>query len=98
MLYDKRWDAQTKAPSLRGFIAWLEHQPSDEKYNVWNARRCALGQYYASIGRAPVTSIGEVARTFGVLENILSTVLSPWWPRSTFGATLTRARAAFADR
>ena len=94
MLYDnKRWDKQS-APSLEGFIDWLEKQPADQSYDWHNIHKCPVCQYlraakgwkyptdhysYPDLFRTS-TQYGEICATF------------PW----TFGAALEQARKAVA--
>ena len=83
MLYDPRWDQQTKAVpySLEDLIAWLEKQPAKKSYCWRDARTCLLGQYAAAIGqRLPLYSI-PIHLAGVVLQEPL-----------TFGAALDRAR------
>jgi hypothetical protein len=97
MLYDKRWDAKTKADplTLDALIAWLEPMSRRGTYDFTDhCGECLIGQYMAHLGipwsmgeyRNVVISIfgneGHV-EAYGVL------VEGPW----TFGDALKRARA-----
>jgi hypothetical protein len=101
MLYDKRWDQQTKADPflLESLIAWLEKQPVRKRYCYLDHGRCLLGQYFAAHGFNDVHVIGRyhphgahfIAREGthaypGEWDNLASA-----FPR-TFGGALKRAR------
>src|ERR1700704_1357829 len=59
MLYDKKWDSQTKPvePSLKGIIAWLETKDPKEEYNYCDSKNCAMSQYLKSIGQRDGRSV-----------------------------------------
>lgn len=95
MLFDPKWEVQTKIDPLtiEAVIAWLERQPADQVYCYMDRGRCLAAQYNASIGRhydgCALSLTGDT--TFDErLERIA--VMKPY----TFGAALTRARAAQA--
>jgi hypothetical protein len=92
MLYDPKWDQQTKAePSLAGFIAWLETQQPDGRYD-WACRgHCLCDQFFQATGADPGdwSLHKKVERATGVRLDGLA-IQHPW----TFGAALRRARAA----
>jgi hypothetical protein len=87
MLYDPKW---SKAPSLDGFIAWLETKNPNKRYD-WDNRagNCAVGQYLRYCGIAwdsrPPMMYMDLA-----CPGMTSFVLGN--PR-TFGAVLKRIRA-----
>ena len=89
MLYNPKWEADAKAPSLAGFIAWLERQNAATPYKYTPCSTCAIGQYLQSIG----TSYREQC---GADKDI--TYLCEWNYKitrpmpQTFGAALERAR------
>lgn len=72
MLYDPQWEVKTKRPSLAGFIAWLETKNPDENYDYGDTERCALGQYYRSLGREPETYPREVFPTYWDQSRLLN--------------------------
>src|SRR5262245_17833993 len=47
MLMDPRHD---RTPSLAGFALFVSEQPRDRAYDWPDCRRCAVGQYLASLG------------------------------------------------
>lgn len=59
MLYDPKWEQQTKADPLKieTLIAWLEKQPASLEYCYEDTAVCLLAQYFA------FTEGREVART-----------------------------------
>ncbi len=90
MLFDPKWEAKTKEPSLAGFIAWLETQDPVAEY-PWTScfGKCAVSEYFVHVS-------GSVDKHYDLWGTHLSTDLdmlahqSPW----TYGALLERARAA----
>ena len=97
MLYDPKWEQQTKADpfTLHSLIAWLEKQPANEAY-CYLSGHCLFDQYFEGIGM-PVDGVGGTYIRFksnprlkvplGILQNI------PMYTPHTFGAALERARA-----
>lgn len=106
MLYDKRWDAKTKADplSLESLIAWLEKQPATKRYHYADSSGCALHQYFTAQGFKAV-SVGPrffsyrrgtfFGRLFGLCDR---QELPPEFNSAvncmsqTFGTALDRAR------
>lgn len=66
MLYDKKWDSQTRPaePSLKGIIAWLETKDPKEEYN-YCASDCAMAQYLKAIGQY---ELGQNIGFFGICK------------------------------
>lgn len=90
MLYDPKWGTKVKTANqnLVGFIAWLEKQPPAGEYKYTLSDRCALAQYLKSQGEKHFSLLSfQVAEWTGD-ENIVRD------HPHTFGAALTRARAA----
>ena len=100
MLYDPKWEQQTKADplSLEGLIAWLEKQPAWAAYDGCDVGSCMLFQWLQSVD--PTVSIhsdpdeawtyqvhGRLHDFFGFMDIALA-------GDNTFGAALERARAA----
>lgn len=84
MLYDPKWEVKAK-PSLHGFIAWLEQQPSSRTYDYTEIGKCALAQYYATLGRVSDFHAAEVfADQFQQMDALASA--------NTFGVALKRVR------
>lgn len=85
MLYDPKWEKETKANplTLDGFIAWLEQQPTDGVYRFVNPTECVLAKYIGGFcgGDEQYAIIGH--RQYIIQDH----------PR-TFGGALERARAA----
>lgn len=97
MLYDPKWEKQTKADpySLGSLIAWLEKQPAGKRYDFHDCNGgCLIGMYYIANGvhnksrddYRPYTAV------FGGSHDLYGQVAAtlPY----TFGAALERARAA----
>lgn len=100
MLYDPKWDQQTKADpfTLISLIAWLEKQPSDETYCYTSIGHCLIAQYLNAHGIRtdnvnPSYYFDErngshpLPAAFNEIANGCST------GGDTFGAALTRARS-----
>lgn len=101
MLYDKRWEKpEIKADplSLESMIVWLEGMPADDPYDYDNCGgKCLYGLYMAAHGVAWEKSgacssfdSGKERADFCAYVYVSVAANSPW----TFGAALTRARAA----
>jgi hypothetical protein len=90
MLYDPKWETQTEAkPTLQGFVAWLERQKAEARYQYMPCSTCAIGQYLTSIG----TSYSEQCdgtRDYQYLCEWNHMITAPGV--QTFGAALERAR------
>lgn len=89
MLYDPKWEQQTKADpwSLNGLIAWLETMPPKTRYYFSDARTCLIAQYMRSQGQKKIAFYcHEIPEPFGEIAN-------PVDGNETFGAALERARA-----
>jgi hypothetical protein len=100
MLYDPKWEQQTKADplSLESLIAWLKRQPTGAQYCYLDNGRCLLGQYFQSVGfedpkigsetfdHGPWSGNRIMERLPEVFNEI--SIQEPW----TFGAALKRAR------
>lgn len=88
MLNNPNW--KSHGISLAGFVAWLEQQDPNRKYEYWSCQVCAIGQYAASIGKRYADVIEADKRAFLVTQdwNNKITYQQPW----TFGAALERAR------
>jgi len=91
-----------EAPSLRGFVAWLEAQPPGATYNYWNTSgQCCVGQYIAHLG---YDWSRDYAVTSVVLDSPLANLSLPPWDTETgnnertgtFGHVLEKARATQA--
>lgn len=56
MLYDPKWEHQTKAGplTLNALIAWLEKQPGDETYCYTSIGDCLLAKYFKHHGFSDV--------------------------------------------
>lgn len=106
MLYDKRWDkpkVTTKPFTLPDFIAWLETQPPNARYNFDNCRgQCLMGLYMTHHGREWGYSMGlshsnyweSCKQVFGNPCEVPVLCLEPY----TFGAALKRARKALCPQ
>lgn len=50
MFVEIKRQGKTLAPSLSGFISWLEQQDPAAKYWYWLSGVCPIGQYMESLG------------------------------------------------
>lgn len=101
MLYDPKWEQQTKADpfTLESLITWLEKQPAKEKYDYDNCSgECLFGLYMGTLGLS-WKEVGGSCVVYGkkdihgpfrqmVYKSVAMSF--PW----TFGGALKRARAA----
>lgn len=86
MLYDPKWETETKAkPSLAGLIAWLETKNPRARYQ-WH-RNCVIHQYLDAMG------FEYSSDSYFALEGEDAIALQR---PHTFGALAERARAALA--
>lgn len=85
MLYDPKWSK----PSLSGFIAWLEQQNPKARYDYRPAGNCAIGKYFKHLGTTYHKEVFEMIRE---LYDWNQHITHP--KPHTFGAALSRARAA----
>lgn len=100
MLYDPKWEQETKADpfTLENLVAWLETQDPTTEYEVLEPSICLMGQFASSQGshdpefvsmRLTDDLVGPFCRiAFGRLCG------GPY----TFGAALERARAELAKQ
>lgn len=99
MLYDPKWEVQTKADpfQLGTLIAWLEKQPANETYCYMSHGQCLLAQYFRAMG----FDVGRIGGFSVILDGekiFLPQDFSniPLFEPRTFGGALARARK-FAD-
>ena len=87
MLYDPKWEQQTKADlfKIETLIAWLEKQPAETVYCWHNSRTCLIAQYMHAHG---------VSQPPVALDGWMADVAYGYEPYQTFGEALDRARAA----
>lgn len=102
MLYDPKWEKQTEkkaAPLAIGtLIAWLERQDPQTTYCYVESGSCLLAQYFEGVGFGRVTVCRGGVWYGPKFEHQISPPdlfhdLAQARPH-TFGAALTRARAA----
>jgi len=96
MLYDPKWEQQTKADplSLESLIAWLEKQPADGEYDYTDPLNCLMCQYFSAQGLS-VRDAGprDVALTDGNVIYIPSTFYNVAnGDDRSMGGALARAR------
>lgn len=106
MLYDPKWEVQTKADplSLDSLIAWLEKQPAGKTYCYADSGHCLLSQYFSFAygARSSVSPSWFALKING--EWGPDQELPHKWDRiadgspRNFGAALDRARALRASR
>ena len=95
MLYDPKWDQQTRAAprSLESLIAWLEQKDPEAKYDYCKMQSCMVAQWLIDSGEERYQLLSrEVAQLFGGRGDYI-VHMEPW----TFGAALQRARAALTQ-
>lgn len=100
MLYDPKWEVKADPFSLESLIAWLEMQPGDKTYCYMDTGGCLLHQYLNAVG----VGVGSMGGTVYSLSSDPETDITLPMPLRrvarttphTFGAALTRARAAFS--
>lgn len=101
MLYDPKWEVETRAPaevwSLPRLVAWLEKQPADVEYCYTSSGHCLIAQYLSNCGwKQPLVGGWVVCDWQG---DQIDRALPPKFKRisqnepRTFGAALERARA-----
>ena len=85
--------------TLESLVAWAEKQPTHKRYDFW-CDRCYLGQYFEAhgyqidmIGCGTVTFAGHKTKNLPPFFNSIA-MSQP----HTFGAALTRARAALTSQ
>ena len=83
MLYDPKWEVKADPFSLADFIAWLETQPADERYDWHDVHGCACARY------AEVRT--GIASTWPSERNALEHIA---WPGGRYCDLLARAQAA----
>lgn len=103
MLYNKDWDKpEVKADpySLESLIAWLEKQPTEQKYCFMDNGGCLFFKYFSAMG-VPVYSVGgDYYRTESggdrhFFPDNFSRIAAG--EPHDIGAALSRARKALAD-
>ena len=98
MLYDPKWEQQTKADpySFASLVSWLETMPPSQSYHAGRPSHCLLGQFVAAMGERDESLIIERSYDLGTTEPFKRVALGKRMERYewTFGAALDRARAA----
>ncbi len=94
MLYDPRWEQQTKTPSLAGMIAWLETKNPNETYS-WSCKdgACLIEQYGLSLG-IEMSEMIDGGPGESIYDKLTTSECIALERPHTFGAALTRARGA----
>ena len=102
MLYDPKWEKQTKADplTLAGLIAWLETKPSEGTYDWWNVGGCLLCNYLRETFGVQMPS----SQAWSGHDSFGPNTLGPSWGYYevcqtkpwTYGAALERARKHIA--
>jgi hypothetical protein len=101
MLYDKRWDkseVKTDPLTLESLVAWLETMPARKCYDFMDCSgKCLYGQYMTAHGisweESGASSYGFAPKERDEFCSLVYEKVAGLWPY-TFGAALTRARAA----
>lgn len=84
---------EVKRPSLEGLVAWLEEQNPDTEYDWWSVSGCLACQYLKAVeGTCQKTCYADIFPSGQIYGEVCA--MRPW----TFGAALTRARAALEGR
>ena len=95
--------------SLESLVAWLERQPEDGAYCFGDCLKCMLAQYFTALGFDDVNlsdvrmyhkggSVPLPAMFNAIALDAFGVFNRPGDFRHTFGAALTRARAALASQ
>jgi len=94
MLYDPKWEQKTDILALPTLIAWLETKNPNESYNFDDCKGgCLFSQYIVAHG-IPYNLYGP-APEWLALHDLYGPIACAYpISRQTFGAALTRARAA----
>jgi hypothetical protein len=85
MLFDPKWNA----PSLNGFLVWLETMPAEQKYPHMDCENCACGQYAAWLGEPDWP--GKARAGHAVWNKLNRIACARGW---TFGALRKRVQRA----
>jgi hypothetical protein len=98
MLYDPKWEVTADPFTLESLIAWLEKMPADREYCFYLSGQCLMGQWLKSIDPNVDHKIPGDSYTYRVLGRLRNfrrefSGIAGIRPH-TFGAALTRARAA----
>lgn len=81
---------ETKVPSLRGLIAWLETQDPDTRYDYTLSSECLMARYLIAIGESNYNLTADDAkRVFAHSGYVIQGHGHAW----TYGAALERARS-----
>ena len=103
MLYDPKWDTETKTAdlfTLTALTAWLETKDSDGTYSYINPRDCLLCQYLKEAGYRHPCVTPTVWKAVDLIEQPLpknfNEVANGIEMRDTYGKALGRARAFLA--
>lgn len=95
MLYDPKWEVETKADpfSLESLIAWLETQDPNTEYE-WTdcSGGCLIGRYFTAKGIVEHVPYQMVFQSLSDYGEVCSSLSGP----TTFGAALERARVIAA--
>jgi hypothetical protein len=92
MLYDPKWDVQTKPDySLNSLISWMETKDASETYDILLPWKCLLGQFVQHVGGKLVSQLSNNLAEDKIFSHIAFGRFSegPF----TFGDALRRARA-----
>lgn len=105
MLFNPEWEVETKPDvlSLENLVAWLETKDPAEHYNFHESNKCVLAQWAESIDPCVDFVIGETSFDYLVNGQMVSlrgfkAIANDGNCKWTFGAALTRARAALAHK
>lgn len=101
MLYDPKWEVETKSPvkpdvyALSTLIAWLEKQPTKKEYDFWDCDgACLISQYMTSCGmESLVWDEDRNSSKYTAFCNDTNFDDIAFPSPHTFGAALERARA-----
>jgi hypothetical protein len=101
MLYDPRWEVETKVAPKREsrFVRWLAKRPANATYNYVNPTNCGYAQYLRSFGCFALVGpefyvglwLGFIPVAWHVPAKTNAVLIHGEW---TFGAALKRARDA----
>jgi hypothetical protein len=76
------------------FLAWVRTKPAGERYDFFNPKLCAIGQFGAATDRHDLTSIGITYLSEKLPNRLSDAVVAKGSPRDwTFGALAARLEA-----
>ena len=93
MLYDPKWEQQTRADpfSLESLITWLERQGPRQTYRFDQPAVCLVGQWIRAMGLVAEKDVGRISANLVTARSVFAPIV--FRRPQTFAAALRRARA-----